>query len=95
MQPSEVVHFEFGKPILGFCVVHTEDRKDEVGEDKAVIVYVDAQWQFVKGKTNTQPEGVKGNDKEAETEKEKKVRALRLSSGQVRLCSTFYQQFID
>ena len=89
------MHFEFGKPILGFCVVHTEDRKDEVGEDKAVIVYVDAQWQCVEGKTNSQPEGVKGKDKEAETEQGKKVRALRLSSSQVRLWSTTCQQVID
>jgi hypothetical protein len=79
-------------------VVHTEDPKDGVGEDKAVVVYVDAQWQCVKGdegKIDSQPEGVKGKDKEAETEQEKKVRALRLSSGQVCFMSTFCQQSID
>ena len=80
-------------------MVHIEDRKGGgVEEDKAIVVYVDAQWQCVRGnegKIDSQPEGVKGKDKEAETEQEKKVRALRLSSGQVRLWSTFCQQFID
>lgn len=87
VQPSQIVHFEFGKPVLGFNVIRTEDEEGRGMGEEFVVVDLDVQWQCAMGKegqTESETAGKKGNDKETETEREKRVKALKLSSGQVR-----------
>jgi hypothetical protein len=45
IQPSEILHFDFGKPILGFAIV----------DNGRVVVYLDGEW------TDVEAEGVLEN----------------------------------